>query len=96
MKGVLPCLVRWACRTSTRDLSPAFAACCSSQHSTKFFFLFVHYFTLFVRITQASLTDHHAAPAHRWYLNLCLWMGLKGAGVSAVLEFLNNLRGLDS
>ncbi len=53
MKGVLPCLVSWACCVSTRDLSPTFAACCSSRHSRKYFFL---RHTLF-----HSICSHHPA-----------------------------------
>ncbi len=53
MKGILPCLVHWACRYSTRDLSPTFAACCSSQHSRKYFFL--------RRTLFHSICPHHPA-----------------------------------
>jgi hypothetical protein len=57
MKGVLPWLVRWACRAGTRDFCPAFAApVCPVQN---IFFLTVHYFNFFVPIAlqagQAAL-----------------------------------------
>ncbi len=53
MKGVLPWLVRWACRAGTRDFCPALAA--SRRPSTKYFLPFpAHYFSSFVFIAQQT------------------------------------------
>jgi hypothetical protein len=50
MKGVLPCLLRWACHAGTKDFYPALAALVSPVQNT--FFLTAHYFTLFIPIAQ--------------------------------------------
>ncbi len=48
MKGVLPRLVRWACRARTRDFCPALAALVGPVQNI--FFLTVHYFYSYVPI----------------------------------------------
>jgi hypothetical protein len=48
MNGVLPWLVRWTRRAGTIDIF--FCLGCSSQPSTKYYFLTAHFFTLLVPI----------------------------------------------
>jgi hypothetical protein len=67
MKGVLPWLVRRACRAGTRDFYPVLAALVGQVQ--KYFFITIHYFTSFVPIAQqagqAALLGHPS-------LNMCL------------------------
>ncbi len=69
LKGVLPWLVRWAGRASTRDFYPAVAALVSLVQNI--YFLTVHYFNLCVPIAQqpAGL----AVVQGRLSMNVCLW-----------------------
>ncbi len=68
MKGVLPWLVRWACRAGTRDFSPALTALlCPVQNI--FFPHNVHYFNSFVPITQQA---GQAVVLGRLSPNMCL------------------------
>ena len=67
MKGVNPCLVRWACRAGTRDLSPALAALVGPVQNI--FFLAVHYFNPFGPIGQQA---GQAAVLGRLSLIVCL------------------------
>jgi hypothetical protein len=68
MKGVLPWMVRWACRVSTRDFFPALATIVGLVQNMCFFT--IHYFTSFVLIAQqAGLT---VMPG-RLSLNMRLW-----------------------
>jgi hypothetical protein len=65
MKGVLPWLVRWACRADTIDFCPALVI--PGQNIR---FLAAHLFTLLVPIAQQ--------PGHAVVLgglSLCLWWG---------------------
>jgi hypothetical protein len=52
LKGVLSWLVRWACRSGTRDFCSALAALNDPVKNR--FFLSVHYFTSFVPIHEAE------------------------------------------
>ncbi len=52
IKGVLPWLVRWACRNGTRDFCSALAALVGPVQNI--FFLSVHYFNSFVPIAQQA------------------------------------------
>jgi hypothetical protein len=52
MTGVLPWLVRWACRAGTRHFGPALAALVAPEPNI--FFLTVHYFNSFVPIAQQA------------------------------------------
>ncbi len=72
MKRVLPWLVNWARRASTRDFW--FCLGCSSRPSTKYFFLTVNYFTSFVPIAQQA---GHAVVPRRLSLNTCLCIRLQ-------------------
>jgi len=67
IKGVLPWLVHWAFHAGTRDFCPALAAL---GPGTKYFFLIVHYFHLFVAIAQQAV---QAVVPDRLSLNMCLW-----------------------
>jgi hypothetical protein len=51
MKGVLPFLVRWACRADKRFL---FCLGCSCRLNPKYLFPTVHYFNSFVPIAQQA------------------------------------------
>jgi hypothetical protein len=73
MKGVLPCLVRWACRTGTRDLCSALAALVGRVENI--FFLTVHYFNCFVPIAQQA---RRTAVLGRLYLSMCLCLYMGG------------------
>jgi hypothetical protein len=68
MKGVISCLIRWACRACTGDFGPALAALVGAVQNI--FFLTVHYFTSFVPIIQ-----HAGQPVvpRRMSLKMCLW-----------------------
>ncbi len=69
MKGVLPWLVRWACRgAGTRDFCPASAALVGPVQNI--FFITVHFFTRYVPIAQ--LAGQAVVPC-RLSLNMCLW-----------------------
>jgi hypothetical protein len=72
MKGVLPWLVRWACRAGTRDFCPALAALVSPIQNI----FTVLCFNSFVPIAQQA---GQAAVLGRLSLSLCL---LSGRGVS--------------
>jgi hypothetical protein len=50
MQGVLPWLISWTCRASTRDLCPALAALVRPEQNI--IFLPVLFFTLLVPIAQ--------------------------------------------
>ncbi len=52
MKGVLPWLVRWTCRTGTRDFCPALAALVGPVENI--YFLIIHYFNFFCPHRPAS------------------------------------------
>ncbi len=52
MKGVLPWLLRWACRASTREFVLPWAALVGPVQNI--FFLTVHYFNAFVSIAQQA------------------------------------------
>jgi hypothetical protein len=52
MKGVRPWLVRWACRSRTRDFSPALAALVGPVKNI--FYLIVHYFTSLVPLARQA------------------------------------------
>jgi hypothetical protein len=67
LKGVLPGLVRWACRAGTRDFCSAFAALVGPVHDN--FFLTVHYFISFVPIAQQA---GEAVVLDRLSLSMCL------------------------
>jgi hypothetical protein len=67
-KGVLPCLIRWACRASTRDFCSALAAIVGPVQNI--FFLTEQYFNCFVPVTQQA---GQAAMLGRLSLSLCLW-----------------------
>ncbi len=64
MNGVLPWLVRCACRAGTRDFCPVFAAQVGPVQNI-FFCLTVHYFISFVPIAQQP---RQAAVLGRLYL----------------------------
>ncbi len=66
MKGVLSWLVRWACRTGTRDFCSALAALYPVQNV---FSLTVHYFNAFVLVTQQA---GQAAVLGRLSLSVCV------------------------
>jgi hypothetical protein len=67
MRGVLPWLVRWACRAGTRDFCSALAALIGLvQH---IFFLNVHFFNFFVPIAQQA---RQAAVLGRLSLIVCV------------------------
>jgi hypothetical protein len=68
MKGVLPWLVRWACRASTRDFCSALAALVGPVQ--KNFSPTVHYFNSFVPVAQQA---GQAAMLGRLSLSMCLW-----------------------
>jgi hypothetical protein len=55
MKGVLPWLVRWACRAGTRNFCPALAALVGPVLVQKFSSLIMHYFNSFILITQKAM-----------------------------------------
>jgi hypothetical protein len=52
MKGVLPCLVNWACPAGTRDFCSALAALVGPVQNI---FLAVHYFNSFVLLSPSML-----------------------------------------
>jgi hypothetical protein len=64
MKGVLPWLIRWACRAGTRDFCPALAALVGPVQNT--FFRIVQYFNSFFPIAhqaeQAVVLGHLIRP----------------------------------
>jgi hypothetical protein len=73
MKGILPCLVRWACRAGTRD----FLSClgCSSQPVKNVFSLTAHYLLFYVfHIAQQS--GQAVVPGHL-SLSMCIWLRLR-------------------
>jgi hypothetical protein len=67
MKGVLSWLVRWACRTGTRDFCSALAALVGPVQNI--FFLTAHYFNSFVPIAQQARQT--VMPGHL-SLSVCL------------------------
>jgi hypothetical protein len=67
MKGVLPWLIRWACRAGPRDFCPALAALVGPVRNI--FFLTVHYFNSIVPIAQKA---GQAAVLGRLSLSMCL------------------------
>jgi hypothetical protein len=67
MKSVLPWLVRWACRTGTRDLCSALAALVGRVENI--FSLTLHYYNYFVPIAQQA---GQTAVLGRLYLSICL------------------------
>jgi hypothetical protein len=77
MNGILPCLVRWACRAGTRDFYPALAALDSPVQ--KYFFLTLHYCNLCVPIAQQP---GQAVLHGRLSLNLCLGFAESGSSLS--------------
>ncbi len=68
MKGVLPWLVPWACRGSTKDFCSALAALVGPVENI--FFLTVHYFNYFFPIAQQA---GQAAMLGRLSLSVRLW-----------------------
>jgi hypothetical protein len=68
MKGILPCLVRWALCAITRDFYPALAALIAKVQNI--FFLIVQYFNSFVPVAQQA--GQAIVPGHL-PLNMCLW-----------------------
>jgi hypothetical protein len=68
IKGVLPWLVRWACRSGTIHFCSAFAALFGPGQYN--FFLTIHYFHSFVPIAQQAW---QAAVLGRLSLSMCLW-----------------------
>jgi len=69
MRGVLPWLVRWTCRTGTRDFCPALAALVGPVENI--YFLTVRYFNFCVPIAQQA---RQAAVLDRLSLSMCLWV----------------------
>ncbi len=72
MKGVLPWLVRWACRAGTRDFCSALAALIGPLQNV--FFPHRHYFNSFVIVAQKA---GQAAVLGRLSLRLYLWYTVK-------------------
>jgi hypothetical protein len=68
MSGVLPLLVRWARRASTRDFCPGLAALVDPVQNI--LFLTAHYFTSFILIAQQT---RQAVVPSRPSLDMCLW-----------------------
>jgi hypothetical protein len=52
LKGVLPWVVRWACRAGTRNFCPIWAALVGPVQNI--FFLSVHYFNLFFPVAKQA------------------------------------------
>jgi hypothetical protein len=71
IKGVLPLLVRWACRAGTRDFCSSLAALVVPVQNI--FFLAVHYFNSFVPVAQQA---GQAAVLGRLSLSVCLCLRL--------------------
>jgi hypothetical protein len=72
MKGVLPCLVRWACRAGTRYFFPALAALVGPVQYI--FSLAVYYFNSFVPIAQEDGQEALlVVVVVRLSLSICLW-----------------------
>jgi hypothetical protein len=69
MKGVLPWLVRWACRGSTIGFCSALTALVGRVQNI--FFLIVLYFSTFVPNAQQA---GQAAVLGRLSIGLCLWL----------------------
>ncbi len=69
MKGVLTLLVRWARRAGTIDFCPALAALVGPVQNI--IFLTIHYFALFVPITQQT---RKAVITGLLSLNMCVWV----------------------
>jgi hypothetical protein len=69
MKGVLPWLVRWACRVGTRDLCSALAAC-SSRTSTKYFVTHRTFFKFLYPNRPASWAGSRAGSPVSSYVSL--------------------------
>jgi hypothetical protein len=53
MRGVLPWLFRWTCRTDTRDFCPALAALVGPVENI--YFLIIHYFNFFLSPSPSKL-----------------------------------------
>ncbi len=68
LKGVLPWLVRWACRVGTQEFYSALADLVSSVENLCF--LTVHNSNSFVLIAQQA---GQAAVLGRLSLSMCLW-----------------------
>ncbi len=82
MKGVLPWLVCWAHLAGTRD--NYCSALGSSQPSTKYFLLTVHYFTSFVPIAKQ---DGQAVVSNHMSLNVSLVKMFSGTRTSTVFNY---------
>jgi hypothetical protein len=67
MNGVLPGLVRWACRAGTRDFCSALTALVGPVQNI--FFLTIHYFNYFVPIAQQAGQE---TVLGRLSLSMCL------------------------
>ena len=73
MKGVLPWLVRWACRASTRDFYPALAALVGPVQKIFFSSLQTILFHFICPIAQQA---EQAVVLGRLSLSMCLWIYL--------------------
>jgi hypothetical protein len=72
MKGVLPWLVRWACRASRRDFCPALAAL--ARPSSKYFFPHRTYSNSFVPIGPQA--GQAAGVLGHLSISMCLCSGV--------------------
>jgi hypothetical protein len=68
MKGVLPWLVRRACRAGTRDFCPALAALVGTVRNILF-----PQCALFISFVPIARKAGQAAVLGRLSLNICLW-----------------------
>ncbi len=68
MKGVLPCLVPWACRAGTRDFCPSLG--CSRRPSTKYVFPHHTLFHFLCPQCSASWAGSRAASPVSSYVSL--------------------------
>jgi hypothetical protein len=82
MKGVPPCLVRWACCAGTVDFCPVLAALVSPVQNIMF--LTAHFFTLLV----PSPMQNPVQTVVLGRLSLCLWFQ-QSAGAHPSLVSLN-------
>jgi hypothetical protein len=84
MKGVLPWLVRWACRAGTRYFCAALAALVGPMHNI--FFLTVYYFIHSSR-RPASCSGSRAGSPVSKYVSLAMINGEEIASSSPTIRF---------